>query len=442
MIRIANGTLVSARPGAPSEEVRRADLWVQDHRILHVGDAPPAGVGEPVQTVDATGCFVIPGFVQTHVHLCQTLFRNLAENLQLLDWLRRKIWPMEAAHDRSTLSASARLGIAELLTGGTTALLDMGTVHHHDAVFEAARASGIRYTGGKAMMDAGEGVPDGLRETTRDSLRESLDLISGFHDQEGGRLRFAFAPRFVLSCSLHLMEEVRDLSRDRGLVVHTHASENAGEVEAVRQALGRENIDWFHHVGMGSPRLCLAHCVWVTEREMDLMAASGTHALHCPSSNLKLASGIAPVVEMRRRGVSVSLGADGAPCNNRLDMFAEMRLAAMLAKLKHGPAALSAREVFEMATLGGARALGLEDRLGTLAPGKLADLAVIDAASLHCVPWEDPFTVLVYSAQTSDVRDVMVDGRWVVRNRALLTMDEAAVVAQANAAWEALRGRL
>jgi 5-methylthioadenosine/S-adenosylhomocysteine deaminase len=172
------------------------------------------------------------------------------------------------------------------------------------------------------------------------------------------------------------------------------------------------------------------------------MAAAGTHVLHCPSSNLKLASGIAPVVEMRRRGVSVSLGADGAPCNNRLDMFAEMRLAAMVAKLKHGPAALRAREVFSMATLGGARALGLEDRLGTLEPGKLADVVVIDPQSPSCVPWEDPFTALVYAAQGANVRDVMVDGRWVVRDRKLRTLDEAAVTAGAIQAWRALRERL
>ncbi len=382
--------------------------------------------------IDATGRVVVPGLVQAHTHLCQTLFRGLAEDRPLLRWLRERVWPLEAALDRLALRASAELGIAELLLGGTTAVLDMGTVHHTEVLFETAAAAGIRYTGGKAMMDAGDGVPPELMETTARSLREADELARRWHGAEGGRLRYAYAPRFVLTSSWDLLRSVSSRIRSTDLLVHTHASEQREEAEAVKRRFHQPNIQLLANVGLAGANACLAHCVWPEPRELELLAQSEASVVHCPSSNLKLASGIAPVAEYLERGVNVALGADGAACNNRLDVWEELRLAALLAKEHSGPDAVSAVEAFELATLGGARALGLESEIGSIEPGKRADLVILDLRSPHASGTADVYTQLVYSARASDVRTVLVGGRVLVDERKLQTLDVSAVLEEAD----------
>jgi 5-methylthioadenosine/S-adenosylhomocysteine deaminase len=374
----------------------------------------------------------VPGLVQAHIHLCQTLFRGLAEDRPLLRWLRECIWPLEAAHDADSLRASAQLGIAELLRGGTTAILDMGTVHHTDVLFEVAAAAGLRYTGGKAMMDSGEGVPAGLLESTVASLCESDRLAERWHEAEGGRLRYAYCPRFVLSCTPDLLRSVAARTRANDLIVHSHASEQREETDAVRRLLGAPNIQVLADNGLGGPETCLAHCVWPEPREIELLSQGGANVVHCPSCNLKLASGIAPIVDYLERGVNVALGADGAASNNRLDAWEELRLASLLARLRYGPEALPACEAFELATLGGARALGLEAEIGSVKPGKWADLVILDLRAPHAAGPDDLYTQLVFSARADDVRTVLIGGRVVVEEGRLLTLDEASVLEEAR----------
>jgi cytosine/adenosine deaminase-related metal-dependent hydrolase len=375
---------------------------------------------------------VIPGLIHGHLHSCQTLFRNRADGLELLDWLRQRIWPFEAAHDERSLKVSAQLTFAELIRSGATAALDMGTVRHTDVIFEVARDCGIRLTAGKAMMDSGRGVPKGLHESTRDSLDESLRLIKSWHGAAEGRLRYAYAPRFVLSCTRELLEEVARQAPALGVRVHTHASENKEECKVVRQQTGQDNVAYFHSLGLTGPHVTMAHCVWLSEEEHRILRETGTCVCHCPSSNLKLASGIAEVPEMLDNGIHVALGADGAPCNNNLDIFTEMHLAALLHKPRKGPLAMAPMRVLEMATLEGARALGLQDEIGSLEVGKRADLALVDLRGPHAVPSsEDVVAQLVYSGQMSDVKHVVIDGRLVMRDRELLTLDLEAIAAQA-----------
>ncbi|MHB8419567.1 MAG: 5'-deoxyadenosine deaminase [Myxococcales bacterium] len=412
--------------------VFEGDLLLADGHIAAVGRRLRAPRGAEV--VDCRGKAVLPGLIQAHVHLCQVLFRNRADGLELLDWLRRRIWPLEAAHDARSLRFSARLGIAELLLGGTTAVLDMATVRHTEQVFLAAEESGLRYTGGKALMDQGEGLPDGLRDATGAALEESARLAGRWHRAAGGRLGYALCPRFVLSCSERLLRGVVELARGGGLLIHTHASENAAETALVRRIVGDDNAAYFHRLGLRGPKVVLAHCVHLTEREERLLARAGTHVVHCPAANLKLGSGIAPLPRLHRRGVSLALGADGAPCNNTLDAFHEMRLAATLHLPRFGPRSVPAVEVLEMATLGGARALGLEDCVGSLEAGKQADVAVVDLARPHLSPrGPDLHATLVYGARASDVTDVWVEGRRLVANGRLRTLDVPALVAAAPA---------
>jgi cytosine/adenosine deaminase-related metal-dependent hydrolase len=375
----------------------------------------------------------MPGLVQAHVHTCQTLARGRADDLELLDWLRRVIWPYEAALDDAAARASAELAYAELLLSGTTSVLDMGTVHHTGAIFAAAEQSGIRATIGKAMMDAPDpDIPPGLRETTRASLDESAQLIARWHGAAGGRLRYAYAPRFVPSCTDELLREVGAQARARGVGVHTHASENRAEIAMVEARFGKRNIEVLDDFGLLGPHVCIAHCIHLSDGERALMAARGAHACTCPSSNLKLASGVCGVPELLAAGVNVAIGADGAPCNNNLDGLHELRLTALLHKPGRGPRTLPAPEVVRMATLGGATALGLGATVGSLEVGKRADVIAIDTGALHETPAEAPWSLVAYAAKATDVKHVAVDGRLVVRDRALLTLDVAAVTRRAR----------
>ncbi len=428
---ITNATIVTMNPAR--EVLRDGELVIQGGRIAKVGPRANRPVQGVRQLLDARGAVVIPGLIHAHLHACQTLLRNHADGLELLDWLRERVWPFEAAHDAESLRASADLTFLELVRGGATAALDMGTVRHYDAVFESARDCGLRLVGGKCMMDAGQGVPAGLRETTEVSIADSLRLLETWHHAEADRLRYAFAPRFVLSCTEGLLRRVAALAKDFSVRIHTHASENPTECDVVREKTGLDNVQYFHHLGLLGPQTTLAHCVWLTAEEHRLMRETRTCACHCPSANLKLASGYAKVPELLDQGVAVALGADGAACNNNLDLFVEMRLAALMHKPRCGPLSMSAHRVLEMATLNGARALGLDGEVGSLEEGKRADVAVVDVSDAHATPGSaDPVSTLVYSARASDVRHVVVDGRVLMRNREVLTMDEARVVAQAK----------
>src|SRR6188768_1556249 len=432
---------VAARSSSPDTIIRNAtivtmndrldivdgDVRVRAGRIASIGGNIEASGNERI--LDAAGGYLLPGFVQTHIHLCQTLFRGSADDMPLLEWLKKRVWPMEAAHTPATLRASVRLAAAELLLSGTTSVLTMETVHDTDVVFETLVETGLRASVGKCMMDSDSDVPRRLQEETRASIDESLGLKKRWHGAANGRLRAAFAPRFAVSCSRELLEAVAALAVEHQLVIHTHASENRDEIALIKSRTGRKNIDYLADTGLTSPHLCLAHCVWVDDDEQSLMAERGVKVLHCPGSNLKLGSGLAPVVEMRAKGISVSLGADGAACNNHLDMFEEMRLAAVLQSVRHQPGALTARDALHMATREGARALGLDHDIGSIEPGKKADFILVDRDRPQFMATHDPYSTLVYSCRGTDVRTTVVDGEVLVDGFRPIRWDPAVIAA-------------
>lgn len=433
-ILIKNGTIVTMDA---DNSIVRGDLLIRDGRIASVEENETSAD----EVIDAEGCAVLPGFIQTHIHLCQTLFRGAADDLSLIDWLKTRIWPMEAAHTRESIRASAQLGIAELIKGGTTCALTMETVNHTEEVFRVVEQTGFRATVGKCMMDKGEDIPPSLAERTQDSIKESIELIDQWHGKAEGRIRVCFAPRFAISCTRELLAEVAKLASERGVMIHTHASENMSECEMVETETGLRNIVYLNSLGVSGPHVVLAHCVHVSDREFDTLQKTQTNVAHCPSSNLKLGSGIAPITAMLERGISVSLGADGAPCNNRLDMFTEMRTAALLQKALHGPEVVPAGRALRLATVDGARALGLADEIGSLEVGKRADVVVIDLKRLHSAPRADVVSSVVYSAEASDVRTAIIDGHVVLRDGELTTLNEADVIADANREAKSLSER-
>lgn len=422
---LKNGRIVTMNPAG---DVVQADLFIHSGKIAKIGKISETDA----DVIDCSGLLILPGFVQMHVHLCQTLFRGRADDLELLDWLQKRVWPYEAALDAEAMRASAKLGIAELIKGGTTCILDMGSVRHYDVVFDELAQSGLRAFGGKCMMDHPETVPDTLRENCDESLAESEWLGQTWDGYDHQRLRYAVTPRFAISCTDELLIDSSKLARDHGYLLHTHSSENRDEMSLIARRAGCGNVEFLHRLGLTGPDVILAHCIWLNSAEKRLMEETHTGEAHCPSSNLKLASGIAPVYDYLQHGVRVGLGADGAPCNNNLDMFVEMRLAALLQKARFGASALKAKDVLRMATRGGAEALNLGDQIGSLEVGKKADIIGILDETVSTVPMNDPYSQLVYASSSRDVMFNMVDGRLLMRNRDLLSVDEQQTIALAK----------
>ncbi|MBD0382131.1 5'-deoxyadenosine deaminase [Paenibacillus sedimenti] len=422
-------------------DILTGDIFIENDRIAAIG--PDLNPPQVDKVIDAKSRTIIPGFIQTHIHLCQTLFRGKGDDLELLDWLKKRIWPLEASHDEESIYYSAMLGIGELIQSGTTTIVDMETVHHTDHAFQAIAESGIRALSGKVMMDKGDEVPVPLQEKTSESLQQSVDLLERWNGHDGGRIQYAFSPRFVISCTEELLREVRNLSEQYNVKVHTHASENQGEIAIVQAETGMRNVVYLDHLGLANERLILAHCIWLDDEEKRIIHDRGVHVSHCPGSNLKLASGIADTPEMLELDISVSLGADGAPCNNNLDMFNEMRLAALIQKPAHGPTAMDARKVFRMATIGGAKAVGMEKEIGSLEVGKKADLAILDLNNFHVYPSfdVDPISRIVYSATRADVETTIINGKIVMENRIMRTVDKDIVLPEANRSIQRLLKR-
>src|SRR6185503_461823 len=279
-ILIKGGTLLTMDE---SNAILSGDMLIRDGRIASIGESGQAAD----VVINAAGCAVLPGFVQTHIHLCQTIFRGAADDLPLLDWLKKRVWPMEAAHDVASIKASARLGVAELIKGGTTCALTMETVNHTEEVFRVVEESGFRATVGKCMMDKGDDVPAALHENTDASIDESLALFAAWHGKADGRIRYCFAPRFALSCTSELLTRVAKLARERQVMVHTHASENRHECELVERDSGLRNVAYLDSLGVSGNHVVLAHCVHLDESELEILGRTQTNVAHCPSSNLK-----------------------------------------------------------------------------------------------------------------------------------------------------------
>lgn len=352
---------------------------------------------------------LLPGFVGGHVHSVQSLGRGIADDTELLDWLFDYVLPMEASLSADEMEVAAKLGYLELIESGTTTCIDHLSVAHADRAFEAAGELGVRGVLGKVLMDRRSPAP--LREDTETALAESERLIERYHGAFDDRIRYAVTPRFAVSCTEPCLRGARELADAYdGVRIHTHASENRQEVETVESDTGMRNIHWLDEVGLTGEDVVLAHCVWTDESERAVLADTGTHVTHCPSSNMKLASGAAPIEDYLDRGINVALGNDGAPCNNTLDPLTEMRQASLLQKVEHlDSTAAPARTIFEMATLNGAKAAGF-DELGAIRQGWRADIIGIDTDRTRAVPMHDVYSYLIYAAHGDDVMFTMVDG--------------------------------
>ena len=403
---------------------------VEDDRIEAVGSAADLADRYPDhRTVEYD--VLAPGLVGGHIHSVQSLGRGIADDTALLEWLFEYVLPMEATLDGDQMEVAAKLGYLECIESGTTTCVDHLSVAHADRAFEAAGELGIRGRLGKVLMDRES--PDGLLEETDAGLDESERLIREYHGAFDDRIRYAVTPRFAVSCTEACLRGARELAdRHDGVRIHTHASENEDEIATVERETGHRNIHWLDEVGLTGEDVVLAHCVHTDETERELLAATGTHVTYCPSSNMKLASGIAPIPDYLNRGINVALGNDGPPCNNTLDPFTEMRQASLLQKVDGlDPTSTPAETVFEMATINGAAAAGFEG-VGRLAAGWKADIVGLTTDVTRATPVHDVLSHLVFAAHGDDVAFTMVDGE-------VLYEDGELAVADAHAIREAAR---
>ncbi|MBE0550773.1 MAG: amidohydrolase family protein [Ignavibacterium sp.] len=303
----------------------------------------------------------------------------------------------------------------------------MGTLRHQEVIFEELQNSGMRAFAGKSLIDENDLFPE-FKSNTKSELDEIYQLAKTYHNTSNGKIKYGFAPRFVLSCSEKLLKESFEMKKDfPGSMYHTHSSENKDEIVEVKRRHKKENIEYFDSIGVIDDHSVLAHCIHVNDKEINLLKKNNVRVSHCPSSNLKLGSGIANIPKYLQKGISVSLGADGAPCNNNLSVFNEMRLAALIQKPTHGPLSMDAKTVFKLATIEGAKALHLQNEIGSIEVGKKADLALLDLnTNIHSISEidESVYSDIVYSSSSDSVHSVMVEGEWKVLNKESLLYDQ------------------
>jgi 5-methylthioadenosine/S-adenosylhomocysteine deaminase len=382
------------------------------------------------EVIDAGGRAVIPGLINGHTHVPMTLFRGIADDLDLQEWLTKYIFPAEAKNvTEDFVRAGTQLGLAEMIRGGTTTYCDM--YYFEDAVAEETERAGVRGLLGETVIDFP--VPD--NKTWPDAMRYTERFVARW---KGNRLITpAIAPHAPYTVSEAHLREVRAFSDRTGAPVVIHVAETRKEVEDISRDHGARPVEYLARIGFLSPRTVAAHTVHITEGEIGLLKASGVGSVHNPQSNMKLASGVAPVPQMLRAGVAVGLGTDGAASNNDLDMWEEMDTAAKLHKLtSFDPKVLTAEEALSLATINGARALHMDSDIGSLETGKRADIVIVDLDALNQTPRYNVYSNLVYATKASDVRTVVIEGRVVMRDRRLLTLNETLIKQRARALRE------
>ncbi len=432
---LRGGTVVTMDPVA--RVLEGGDVLIARSRIEAVG-ASLETTG--VETVDVSGHLVLPGLIQGHLHLGQTVFRGLAEGRRLLPWLRERIWPLEGAHDSDSAYWSARIGAAECLLGGTTTIQDIGIGPGAQGLLQGIADSGLRAQAGMCLMDEGEGLPEALSSDADKELTRTEELGLEFEAKDPKRLRYALNPRFVLSCSDALWSGIKELADRRCWPIHTHALEQKEEAAEVLAMKGRDEVEYFDEQGVLDSPFCIAHGVWMNREHRRRVKARPFSVVHCPSSNLKMGSGIADVVGLRADGIPVGIGADGAACSNGLDAFAELRLAALLQSLSLAPGSFSGLDALRLATSEGARAIGWDSDIGSLEAGKLADIVVLDTADPAFLAHEsvDTHDLAAFSGSRAAVRHVFVGGRQVVRDGRLVGQDLDQIRARADQSLDRL----
>lgn len=400
-------------------------IAIKNGRIIFVGKRTSVGGISAEEKIDAKGKVAMPGLVNSHTHVSMTLFRGLAEDKPLNVWLRETIWPLEARLNREDIYVGALLGCLEMLKSGTTCFADM--YFNEDMVAKAVCESGLRSVLAEGIIEAGN------KEQGEKMFNESVNFAEKFSRYANGRITVMLAPHAAYSCSSELLMKVRDKASQLGIGVHIHLAESAELFAEFGRKYGCSEVEFLNNLGFFKGHVLAAHCINLSDNDRCILAERGVNAVYVPIANMKLGLGAARVKALVELGVNVALGTNGPASNNTLDMFETMKVGALLQKLTYlDSRVLPAYEVLRMATLNGAKALGLSASVGSLEVGKKADIILVDFSKPHLKPLHDVCAALVYSARGSDVDTVIVDGKILMENRRVKTLDERAVIEKAE----------
>ena len=401
-------------------------IAIKGGEIAFVGKRESAVGMSADKKIDAKGKVALPGLINCHTHVAMTLFRGVAEDKPLDVWLRGTIWPLEAKLTRDDIYFGALLGCLEMLKSGTTCFADM--YFHEDMIARAVSESGLRAVLAEGIIEAGD------RARGEEMLNASARFAKSFNGYADGRVKTMLGPHAAYSCSQELLVKVREKALELGISVHIHLAESEELFKDYKERYGcGSEVEFLDKLEFFSGHVLAAHCINLSESDMHVLANRGVNAVYVPVANMKLGLGAARVKELLGLGVNTALGTDGPASNNTLDMFETMKFGALLQKFVYRkPEVLSAREVLEMATINGAKALGLEKSIGSLEVGKKADIILIDLSKPHLKPLHNVYASILYSARGSDVDTVIVDGKILMENRVVKTLDEHAVVEKAE----------
>lgn len=419
-ILIKHGTIVTQNE---QRDVFEGSLYIEDNIITEISKKTISV--EADFKIDASGQILIPGLINTHTHLPMTLLRGYGDDLGLTEWLQTRIWPVEAKLSAESVKPGAELGLIEMMQSGTTTLTDM--YFFEETIAETVDRFGMRAVLGFAFIDAG--TPQYLRDQLFDKAEQFVKTYRS-HD----RIKPSLAPHGTYTCGPETLHEVRSLADQYHVLVQIHCAETRDEVYDVKNRYGKRPVAQLKEFGLLAPDVLLAHCGWITKSEISDMKEAKVKVSHCPVSNMKIATGgFTPIPEFVEAGVCVSLGTDGAASNNTLDMFETMKFTSLIHKQHRWDSRVaSAQTVFDFATIGGAKALGLDDRIGSLEEDKCADVAIVDFSSARLTPCHDPISHLVYAVHGSDVSTTIVDGKPLYLQRSVEVVDEENVIAEAR----------
>lgn len=405
--------------------IEHGAIAISDGKILYVGREVEAPSFEADEIIDGRGRIAIPGLINCHTHIAMTLFRGIAEDKELSSWLRETIWPLESKLRPDDVYYGALLGFVEMIKSGTTCLLDM--YFYENMVAKAAMESGIRCVLAPGIFDAGH------KMLGRILLKKALNFVKEYHGKGDGRIYAMLGPHAVYTCSLDLLKKVGVEANKANVGIHIHLAESKEEATRIRDVYGKSEVELLDELGLLRPNLVAAHCIYLSQKDVSLISRSNVKVVYNPVSNMKLSSGIPRIRDLLDAGLVIGLGTDGPASNNCLDMFETMKVGALLQKTLYGdPRVLPARKVVEMATIDGAKVLGLDNIIGSIEVGKRADIILIDINKPHLTPLHDIYAALVYSARGSDVDTVIIDGRIVMRGRVIETVDEYKVMEKAT----------
>jgi cytosine/adenosine deaminase-related metal-dependent hydrolase len=439
-ILISGGTIITM--DSNRRVIRNGAVRVENDRIVELGKATQVGAQSQAESeVDASGMVVLPGLIDTHVHLAQALLRGCADDISLIDWLQKFVWPLQGKLEAEDGRTSAELCMLEMIKSGTTTFLEslLHSRYGFDGIAESVQKSGMRGFLSKTVMGLpGYGTEKsimhpGMIEDAETCLHEVESHFKQWDGKANGRIRVWYGARSLGGCTKELYELIAKGAQELGTGVTMHLSEVQEDVRYAKKEFGMMPAEFMNKVGLAERNVVFAHGVWLTGSEWAILARKGAHVAHCPSSNMKLSSGMASIPEMMKAGVNVSLGCDGGPSNNCYDMVREMKAASLLQKVRTmDPLTMSAGTVLEMATIRGARAVGLERQIGSIEVGKKADLIVVDMRKSHLTPTVNPISNIVYAGEGSDVDTTIIDGKIVMENRVVKTLEEEKVLRVAS----------